>query len=39
MADEVNQEVEDALNTIAKLADQSGNMKKRTKESNPRNCQ
>jgi len=32
MADEVNQQVEGALNTIVKLADQSGNMKKELKK-------
>jgi hypothetical protein len=33
MADDVNQQVEDALNMTVKLTDQSGNMKKELKKS------
>jgi hypothetical protein len=33
MADEVNQQIENALNTTVKLTDQSGNMKKELKKS------
>ena len=33
MADDVNQGIEDALNTIVKLTDQSGDLKKELKKS------
>jgi hypothetical protein len=33
MVDDVNQQIEDALNAIVKLTDQSGNLKKELKKS------